>query len=184
MKNDKNILTFNISKPIMQSNGTAGSFNFIKNGRMSMNRSKMIVFTKYLLNFMFYSGIVVTLSLPWTIRLAGTYSSDIKDHYLLMLVVLFLSGICALIILWQLKKMVRTVAERNCFVDENTKSLKSMGKVAFIICILFLIKVVIFPTPAAFIIILTFFVAGIFSHVLGLVFAEAVRYKEENDLTI
>ena len=31
---------------------------------------------------------------------------------------------------------------------------------------------------------LTFFIAGLFSYVLSMVFAEAVRYKEENDLTI
>ena len=40
------------------------------------------------------------------------------------------------------------------------------------------------PTPATFVIILTFFIAGLFSYVLSMVFAEAVRYKEENDLTI
>ena len=60
----------------------------------------------------------------------------------------------------------------------------AMGKSAFVIAVLFLIKVFILPTPATFIIVLTFFIAGIFSHVLSLVFSEAVRYKEENDLTI
>ncbi|MCF2569441.1 DUF2975 domain-containing protein, partial [Mediterraneibacter glycyrrhizinilyticus] len=40
------------------------------------------------------------------------------------------------------------------------------------------------PTPATFIIILTFFIAGLFSYVLSFVFSEAIRYKEENDLTI
>ena len=101
-----------------------------------------------------------------------------------MLVIFFLSGVCGLIIVWQLRKMITTVTDRNCFVDSNTKSLKVMGRVALIIAVLFLIKVFVFPTPATFIIILTFFIAGIFSHVLSLVFSEAVRYKEENDLTI
>lgn len=150
-----------------------------------MNQKRIVIFTKYLLNFMFYSGILVTVSLPYTLKLAGRYySQDIADHYMFMVALFFLSGICGLIIVWQLKKMITTVTDRNCFVDSNTKSLKVMGRVAFIIALLFLVKMFIFPTPATFIIILTFFIAGIFSHVLSLVFSEAIRYKEENDLTI
>ncbi len=150
-----------------------------------MDQKRIIIFTKYLLNFMFYSGILVTVSLPCTLKLAGRYySSDFVDHYVSMLIIFFLSGACGLTIVWQLRKMIATVLDRNCFVDINTKSLKLMGKAAFVIAVLFLIKVFILPTPATFIIILTFFIAGIFSHVLSLVFSEAVRYKEENDLTI
>ena len=134
---------------------------------------------------MFYSGIIVVISLPYTLKLIGKYLfKETAEHYIFMLVILLLSGLCSLTIVYQLKKMIRTVAERNCFVDSNTKSLRTMGKVAFLIAGIFLVKMFVLPTPAAFIIILTFFIAGIFSHVLGLVFAEAVRCKEENDLTI
>lgn len=150
-----------------------------------MDQKRIIIFTKYLLNFMFCSGILVAASLPFTLKLAGKYySSDFAEHYISMLIIFLLSGICGLIIVWQLKKMITTVLNRNCFVDNNTKSLKVMGKSSFVIAVLFLIKVFILPTPATFIIILTFFIAGIFSYVLSLVFFEAVRYKEENDLTI
>ena len=79
---------------------------------------------------------------------------------------------------------MRTVTEKNCFVSENTRSLKVMGRVSLVITVLFLVKSVMIPTPASFIIVLTFFIAGMFSHVLSLVFEEAVRFKEENDLTI
>ena len=146
-----------------------------------MEQKRIVIFTKYLLNFMFYSGILVAVSLPYILRLAGKYySADFADHYISMLIIFFLSAVCGLIIVWRLT----TVLERNCFVDSNTKSLKVMGKAAFVIAVLFLIKVFILPTPATFIIVITFFIAGIFSHVLSLVFSEAVRYKEENDLTI
>lgn len=150
-----------------------------------MDQKKIIIFTKYLLNFMFYTGILVVVSLPYTLRLAGRYySQDLENHYISMLLIFLLSGVCGLVIVWQLRKMISTVIDRNCFVDSNTKSLRMMGRVAFVIAVLFLIKIFILPTPATFIIILTFFIAGLFSHVLSLVFSEAVRYKEENDLTI
>ena len=150
-----------------------------------MDQKRIIIFTKYLLNFMFYSGILVAVTQRSTVKLAGKYySSDFAEHYISMLVIFFLSGVCGLLIVWRLKKMITTVLERNCFVDSNTKSLKVMGKSAFVIAVLFIIKVFILPTPATYIIILTFFIAGLFSHVLSMVFSEAVRYKEENDLTI
>lgn len=150
-----------------------------------MDRKRIILFTKYLLNFMFYSGILVVVSLPYTLRAAGRYySGDLAENYISMLIIFFLSGVCGLIIVWQLRKMISTVIGRNCFVEDNSKSLKVMGRVAFVIAVLFLIKMFILPTPATLIIILTFFIAGLFSHVLSLVFSEAVYYKEENDLTI
>lgn len=150
-----------------------------------MNENRMIVFTRYFLDIMFYSGILVVITLPFTLRLAGRYySEEIGRQYLPMLIIFGVSGICGLIIVFQLRKMIKTVIQKNCFVDNNTKSLRIMGKVSFLIVILFAVKCVLLPTPATFIIVLTFFIAGLFSHVLSLVFAEAVSYKEENDLTI
>lgn len=150
-----------------------------------MKQSRLILFTKYFLDFMFYSGIVVVLTLPYTLKLAGEYyAASIRDQYYLMMAVLFLSGVCGLMIVYELRRMMKTVVGRDCFVRENIRSLKIMGKTAFVISVIFLAKVLFQPTPAAFVIILTFFIAGIFSHVLSLVFEEAIRFKEENDLTI
>ena len=134
---------------------------------------------------MFFSGILVEVTLPYTLKLAGRYySAEIGRQYIPMLVIFGISGICGLIIVFSLRRMMRTVAERNCFVSDNTRSLKVMGRVSLVIAVLFLVKSILIPTPASFIIVLTFFIAGMFSHVLSLVFEEAVRFKEENDLTI
>ena len=59
-----------------------------------------------------------------------------------------------------------------------------MGILSFIICGITLVRLVFVITPATLIIILVFFIAGLFSIVLSQVFAQAVSYKEENDLTI
>lgn len=150
-----------------------------------MKENRIILFTKYLLNFMFCTGILVAASLPCTLKLAGRYySKELGEHYISMLIIFLVSGICGLVIVYQLRKMIGTVIRRNCFSDVNTKSLKIMEAVAFLITVLFFIKLFVIPTPATFIIVLTFFIAGLFSHVLSLVFSEAIRYKEENDLTI
>lgn len=80
--------------------------------------------------------------------------------------------------------MMRTVMQKNCFIHENVKSLEMMGITSAVIVLLFFIKCFFLPTPATFIVVLTFFIAGLFSEVLSFVFREAIRYKEENDLTI
>ena len=134
---------------------------------------------------MFFSGILVEISLPLTLKLLRKYySPELEAQYWPMLGIFGLSGISGLVIVFQLRKMMKTVVKRECFVDNNTRSLGVMGKVSFVIAALFAVKCVMLPTPASFIIVLTFFTAGMFSHVLSLVFEEAVRFKEENDLTI
>lgn len=150
-----------------------------------MRQSRLISFTKYFLDFMFFSGILVEVSLPFSLKMLGEYYlKEMAEQYWPMLIIFGLSGICGLIIVYQLRKMMKTVVKRECFVDNNTKSLSTMGKVSFVITVLFIVKCILLPTPASFVIVLTFFIAGVFSHVLSLVFEEAVRFKEENDLTI
>lgn len=150
-----------------------------------MRQSRLISFTKYFLDFMFFSGILVVVSLPFSLKMLGEYYwKEMAEQYWPMLIIFGLSGICGLIIVYQLRKMMKTVVKRECFVDNNTKSLSTMGKVSFVITVLFIVKCILLPTPASFVIVLTFFIAGVFSHVLSLVFEEAVRFKEENDLTI
>ena len=107
-----------------------------------MDQNKITVFTKYFLNIMFYSGILVVLSLPYTLQLVGRYYlPEFERYYWPMLIIYFLSGISGLIIVYQLRRMIRTVIEKNCFVKNNIISLKIMGKVSFLITFLQFIKV-------------------------------------------
>jgi len=134
---------------------------------------------------MFYSGIIVVVTLPFSLRWLGSYFLLFREEYYIpMLVVTLVAGIFAILILGQLKKMMKTVLENNCFVTSNVISLKRMGVYSFVITIAFLIKILFRLTPATLIIIPTFFIAGLFCYVLAFVFKEAVQYKEENDFTI
>lgn len=150
-----------------------------------MNGEKLIRITKQLLDVMFFGGIVVIVTLPLTLRYAGIYySSAFQEYYVLMLVIFALSGICGIVIVGQLRKMMRTVVQKNCFVYENVKSLNTMAVLSLCIVVMFVIKLCVLPTPATGVIVLVFFIAALFCEVLAHVFEEAVNYKEENDLTI
>ncbi|MCM1144669.1 MAG: DUF2975 domain-containing protein [Blautia sp.] len=147
-------------------------------------KDKLTLFTKYLLDFMFYSGILVTLTLPFSIRIYGKYNSYFRGNYYSLLVVFFLAGIFAVLIIRELRKMFLSVLKDDCFIRENVKSLEKMSVYSFFIAVIMACRLFIYITPAVLILILVFVIAGLFSKVLSQVFDKAVTYKLENDLTI
>lgn len=149
-----------------------------------MKKLSLVMFTKLLLDFMFCSGIIVCLSVPFLFKLAGKYISAFDRYYIPLCVIFILAGIFALAILWELRKMFKTVINEDPFIRENVNSLKKMGFYAFVIAIIMGIKLIFTITFATMVLILVFIIAGLFSLVLSQVFDQAVTYKLENDLTI
>ncbi len=133
---------------------------------------------------MFYAGIVVTATLPISIKFYGNYNSYFAENYYSLCVIFFLSGIFAVLILHQLRKMFSTVLADDCFIRENVVSLEKMSIYSFFIAVITACRLFLYLTPAVLVIILTFVIAGLFSKVLAGVFDKAVTYKQENDLTI
>lgn len=149
-----------------------------------MNRLNITKITKGMLDFMFYAGILVCLTLPVTLKFLGEYFPHYKIFYFPMLLLFFISGIFAILIILELRCIFRTVLNENCFVKENVQSLKRMGNYSFCIAAVSVFRLLIVITPATLVIILVFIIAGLFSKVLSNVFDQAVTYKLENDLTI
>lgn len=150
-----------------------------------MRDKKIIKLTKIILDFMFFSGIAVTITMPLLLKLAGNYYAKIfQVEYIPMVLIFTPASLFGVMILGQLRKMMKTVKDENCFVWENVKSLERMAVYSFMISVLFLGKMFFVSSPATGVIIIVFFVAGLFSQVLSFVFRDAINYKEENDLTI
>lgn len=149
-----------------------------------MKVNPLVRFTKYLIDFMFLSGIFVCVGVPFIFKEAGKFMPIFKDNYIPFCIIFMIAGVFALIILWNLRKIFQTVISEDPFVRENVVALKRMGICAFIIALIMLIRLFFVITPAALVIILVFLVAGLFSLVLSQVFDQAVTYKQENDLTI
>ena len=149
-----------------------------------MKKDTLIKLTKYLLDFMFFGGILVTATLPITIKMLGAFSEKIYIHYGESVVIYFALGIAAVVILRELRKIFKTVVNKNCFVRENVVSLDKMCKWSFFIVAMAIVRNFVYVTVAMLVVILVFMIAGLFSKVLSFVFEEAVGYKEENDFTI
>lgn len=74
--------------------------------------------------------------------------------------------------------------ERDPFVQKNVDALRRMGIVALVIALLGLSTLLLHPVPLAVVAALPVAMCGLFSLVLSRVFAQAVAYKQENDLTV
>ncbi len=149
-----------------------------------MKKETLIKLTKYLLDFMFFGGILVTATLPFTIKFLGKFVTNFQTHYGELVIIYFVLGIAAVVILRELRKIFKTVVNKDCFVRENVVSLDKMCKWSFFIVLMSIVRTIVFVTPTMLVVILVFTIAGLFSKVLSFVFEEAVGYKEENDFTI
>lgn len=147
-------------------------------------KNQLTMLTKYLLDFMFYAGIAVTVTLPFSIRKIGERFPYMVDHYEESVIIYFVLGVAVIVLVRELRKIFRTVLEENCFVQENVISLQKMGNWSFFIAVMSVVRSIVYMTVAMGVVILVFVIAGLFSKVLACVFEEAVRYKLENDLTI
>lgn len=153
-----------------------------------MKKETVIIFTKYLLDIMYFAGIIVTLMLPIP-GLLQKFAElidfhDFEGRYPEIIVIYFVLGILAVLIIGELRKMFRTVLKEDCFVKDNVVSLQRMGTYSFVIAAICLLRVVLYMTIAMLVLVLVFIIAGLFSKVLAFVFDKAVEYKLENDLTI
>lgn len=149
-----------------------------------MKKENIIRITKYFLDFMFFGGIIVILTLPLSLKWAGNYLPEIEVHYAELVIIYFVLGILGIAILGELRKIFRTVLADDCFVYDNVVSLQRMGTYSFMIALVSMVRTFIYLTIAMLVVILVFIIAGLFSKVLAFVFDRAVKYKEENDLTI
>lgn len=140
--------------------------------------------TKYIIDFMFYSGIVVCALVPVFMPRVAPYYIDLGPVSREMTAVLLISGLASVYILWELRLIFKTLVKTNPFTLQNVTALRKMAIASFVITATYIGKCVFWFTLATAIIVIIFAIAGLFCLVLADVFQQAVVYKEENDLTV
>lgn len=150
----------------------------------NMTNIKLSKFTKHLLDFMFYSGILICLALPYIFQRIRSFYPTIDHYYIAMCILFECCGIFSLMIIFELRKIFRSVLTGNPFVTENVTSLRKMSYYGIVIALISIIRLFVVVTPATVVVIIVFTIASLFSTVLSQVFHQAILYKDENDLTI
>lgn len=182
--NENNDILSIKKEPELLTGTTGHKLEEISNMNQTDRTQRITKWTKIFLDVMFYSGIAVTGTLPLTVKWIGGYIAQVKDNYGEIVMIYFVLGIAALVIVRELRRMFGTVLKHDCFARENVISLRKMGKWSFFIVLMSIVRTVVYATAGMLVIILVFTIAGLFSRVLANVFEEAIIYKEENELTI
>ncbi len=120
--------------------------------------------------------------------LQGTASQEAvaisEPEYAVVLVLTMLCGLFSILILIELRRIMKTVREGHCFVEANVISLHRMGCYALTLAGLILLRCLLCFTLTMAVCCVVFLIGGSFCFVLEQVFRQAVHYKEEDDLTI
>lgn len=140
-------------------------------------------YVKLLLDAVFIGGIAIFLTLPWCLKIAFDLIKNDENYYFL-LVFFYFTGVFALSLVYEMRKVFKNINKRNPFIIENVKSFKHMSVASFIISVAYIVKVIFFPSILTIIMTMVFIIAGFFLLILSEVFYQAVIVKEENDLTI
>ena len=140
---------------------------------------------KYILDLIFIGGIGILLSLPialkWYLGLMYTRTSE---NYYFLLVFLYITGIMALLVVNEIRKLLKNINKRNPFIRDNVKSLNRIAVSCLLIAACYVVKIIFYNSFLTIIITMVFIITGFFSIILAEVFQQAVIVKEENDLTI
>lgn len=140
---------------------------------------------KRFLDLIFLGGIAIVLALPFLLNWYMDYLQGyISEKYWFLLPFLYLTGIIALFVVNELRRVFKTLNRRDPFRIDNVKSFKRLSICCFAIALLYGVKIIVFNSFLTIILFMVFIIGGFFLLILAEVFRQAVIVKEENDLTI
>ena len=135
------------------------------------------------LKVIFVLGILIYLTLPFLLSKYVEIFNPILN-YTAALIMLYTSGIPALIIVYKFIKLFGSLTEDNPFIMENVKHLKVVSVCSLIISVIYIIGMFFIVSVFEIIAIAIFIIAWLGTYVLAELLKKATKYKEENDLTI
>ncbi|HEY8911121.1 MAG TPA: DUF2975 domain-containing protein [Desulfosporosinus sp.] len=140
---------------------------------------------KYILDLVFVGGIGVFLSLPIALKwYLGLMYSRTSENYNFLFGFLFVTGIFALLIVNEIRKLLMNLNRGNPFIIGNVTSLNRIAISCWLITACYVIKIIFYNSFLTIIVAMVFIITGFFSIILAEVFRQAVEVKGENDLTI
>lgn len=139
---------------------------------------------KTMVDIMFYGGILCVLAVPLLAKGIRDYFGYGDEVLLPFMLILFSSGTLALYILFNLKRMFKTLLGGNPFVEKNVSCFRKMAVACALIALVYIAKCFYIFSIATVIIVMVFAIGSLFCLTLKDIFKQAVAFKQENDLTI
>ncbi len=140
---------------------------------------------KLLIDIIFLVGIGIYLSLPLTLKwYFGLISRISNENYYFLLGFLYLNGAFYIAMVYQMKKIFKTLNNKNPFLRENVQSFRQIAVFSIFSALTYVVKIFFYNSILTVIVSAIFIMIGLFSLIMSEVFNEAVYVKEENDMTI
>jgi len=159
-------------------------------------KTSLASFLKISLDIMIVIGIVIYFILSKGILMKKGINME-HGRFIITYILFSMGGISIILILFNLRKVVRSLINITPFVKDNVLCLKRISLMSFVISICYALNFVINGQYKNFSIayidssgihtdieFLIFFFAGCFILILSEVFKQAVEAKEENEFTI
>ena len=138
-------------------------------------------FIEICLKIVFVLGIIIYITLPFLLsKYVELFNPVLK--YIPALIILYVSGIPALVIVYRFIKIFNTLKLDNPFTIENVKHLKVVSICSLIISIEYIIGIFFIMSIFEIILIAVFVIAWLGAYILSELLRKAIEYKEENDL--
>ena len=127
----------------------------------------------------------LTISLPWSVE-AVTHNTPGADGYWYekYLAVLLVSGVLSECILWQARGLMHNVNIGDAFSRDTVRRLRVIGWFCLALALFYFAAVFVVTRFFMVVVFVAFSVVGTILFVFAELFLQAVRYKEENDMTI
>lgn len=146
-------------------------------------KKSLSTFIEICLKIIFVVGILIYITLPLLLNWYIDIFNPILN-YTAALIILYASGIPALIIVYKFIKIFKTLRLDNPFTLENVRHLNVISICSLIIAIEYAIGIFFIVSIFEVILIAVFIIIWLGAYILAELLRKAVEYKEENDLTI
>ena len=140
-------------------------------------------FIEICLKVIFVVGIIIYITLPWILNMYVDIFNPVLN-YTAALVILYASGIPALVIVYEFIKIFKSIKLDNPFTPENVKYLKAISICSLIIAVEYVIGMFLIVSIFEIILIAVFIIMWLGGYILSELLRRAVEFKQENDLTI
>lgn len=147
------------------------------------NLSKLLYVT-VIVGLVAMSGAIVTLPwlMPFIFRGTTFYETIPHDK---LLILLYITGIPAWLILWMTKNLALNIMKRDPFSISSSRSLKVISVCSLVICVCYLLTCLfIQATLGKIVVTIGAFVVALIAAILYRLVKLAIEIKEENELTI
>ncbi len=146
---------------------------------------KLSLAIEYTLCVLLVVAFVLTVTLPWSIPAVTHHQPGEKEMWFeKYLVVLVVSGIMAMLIIWQARAILNIVNKGNPFVRDMVRRMRIIGVECITLSVFYFVSVFVVTKFFMVAVFVTFAVVGMILFVFAQIFEQAIAFKEENDMTI